>query len=129
LSALNVAKGIAPQLPFIFVSGTIGEERAIEAIRMGATDYVLKDNTRRLSTSVKRALGEALEREEMRKGEEERAHLVEILEATSDYVAMTDPDGQLDLSEWRMAPPCRHRPRAISPAESCSTSIPSRPRN
>jgi diguanylate cyclase (GGDEF)-like protein/PAS domain S-box-containing protein len=103
LSALNVAKGIAPNLPFIFVSGTIGEERAIEAIRMGATDYVLKDNTRRLSTSVKRALGEALEREEMRKGEEERARLVEILEATSDYVAMTDPDGQLTYlnGAWR----------------------------
>ena len=103
LAALLVAKDIAPGLPFIFVSGTIGEERAIEAIRLGATDYVLKDNTRRLSTSVRRALQEASEREQTRKAEEERARLVEILEATSDYVAMTDPEGKIIYlnAAWR----------------------------
>ena len=103
LAALLVAKDIAPGLPFIFVSGTIGEERAIEAIRLGATDYVLKDNTRRLSTSVRRALQEASEREQTRKAEEERARLVEILEATSDYVAMTDPEGRIIYlnAAWR----------------------------
>ena len=103
LSALRTAKIFAPDLPFIFVSGTIGEERAIEAIRLGATDYVLKDNIRRLTTSVRRALNESLERAQMRKAEEERARLVEILEATSDYVAMTDPDGRVMYlnSAWR----------------------------
>lgn len=91
LSALRLARDIVPDLPFIFLSGTIGEERAIEAIRSGATDYVLKDNIRRLGTSVKRALDESMDRRRMRKVEEERARLVEVLEATSDYVAITDP--------------------------------------
>lgn len=59
LEALRLARELAPEVPFIFVSGTIGEERAIEAIRMGATDYVLKSNMRRLGTAVKRALSEA----------------------------------------------------------------------
>ena len=95
MKALLLAKEAAPGTPFIFVSGTIGEERAIEAIRTGATDYVLKDNTRRLGSSVKRALAEAHDRDRARKGEEERARLVEILEATSDYDAMTDQDGRV----------------------------------
>jgi DNA-binding NtrC family response regulator len=48
--ALQLVKELAPGVPFLFISGTIGEERAIEAIRLGATDYVLKDNMRRLGT-------------------------------------------------------------------------------
>ena len=94
LSALRIARELAPDVPFIFVSGTIGEERAIEAIRSGATDYVLKDNMRRLGTAVRRALSEAAERERVRVAEAERARLVEILEATSDYVGMSGPDGR-----------------------------------
>jgi diguanylate cyclase (GGDEF)-like protein/PAS domain S-box-containing protein len=94
LHALRLARDIAPEVPFIFVSGTIGEERAIEAIRLGATDYVLKQNMRRLGTALKRAIAEAADRERVRKTEEERARLVEILEATSDYVGMSDPQGR-----------------------------------
>jgi diguanylate cyclase (GGDEF)-like protein/PAS domain S-box-containing protein len=94
LQALKLSRELAPRVPFIFVSGTIGEERAIEAIRQGATDYVLKNNLRRLSTSVRRALAEAGERERVRVAEAERARLVEIMEATSDYVGMSDPDGR-----------------------------------
>src|SRR5882724_2599217 len=62
LEALLLAREIVPQVPFIFLSGTIGEERAIAAIRMGATDYVLKSSMRRLGTAVKRALSETDER-------------------------------------------------------------------
>ncbi len=95
MEALRLAKEIAPGVPFIFVSGTIGEERAIEAIRLGATDYVLKDNMRRLGTSVRRALSEASERERVRVSEEERARLVQVLEATSDYVGISEPTGKI----------------------------------
>src|SRR6266581_4860715 len=95
MEALRLAKEMAPGVPFIFVSGTIGEERAIEAIRLGATDYVLKDNMRRLGTSVKRALSEASERERVRVSEEERARLVQVLEATSDYVGISEPTGKI----------------------------------
>ena len=94
LAALEISRQFAPRVPFIFVSGTIGEERAIEAIRRGATDYVLKDNLRRLGTALRRALAEARDRDRVRAAEEERARLVEILEATSDYVAMSDPQGR-----------------------------------
>src|SRR5260221_11534931 len=94
LHALRTARELTPEIPFIFVSGTIGEERAIEAIRAGATDYVLKNNLRRLGTAVKRALAEAADRSRTRSIEEERARLVEILEATRDYVAMASPEGR-----------------------------------
>lgn len=56
LSALAIAREIAPQVPFIFVSGTIGEERAINALKNGAFDYVLKDNLRRLVPAIRGAL-------------------------------------------------------------------------
>ena len=49
---------MAPAAPFIFVSGTIGEERAIDALRAGACDYVLKNNLLRLAPAVKRALAD-----------------------------------------------------------------------
>jgi len=95
IDALRLSKELAPDVPFIFLSGTIGEERAIEAIRLGATDYVLKNNMRRLGTVVRRALSEVGERERIRVAEEERARLVQILEATSDYVCLTDPAGTI----------------------------------
>lgn len=59
LRALEIAAARAPETPFIFVSGTIGEERAVEALRRGATDYVLKTDLSRLSSAVERALREA----------------------------------------------------------------------
>ena len=62
--ALAIAIRRAPEVPFLYVSGTIGEERAIDALQRGAWDYVLKENLRRLPTSVERALRVAAERAE-----------------------------------------------------------------
>ena len=56
--ALETARKLLPDTPFIFVSGTIGEERAVEGLRSGATDYVLKDHLERLVPVVNRALRE-----------------------------------------------------------------------
>jgi len=56
LSALRVVRELRPDLPFIFLSGTIGEETAIESLRSGANDYVLKTNLARLPMAVRRAL-------------------------------------------------------------------------
>jgi PAS domain S-box-containing protein len=67
LSALAAAQKHCPETPFIFVSGTLGEEKAIETLRHGATDYVLKDRLARLEPAVRRALRD---REEMRKREQ-----------------------------------------------------------
>ena len=69
-SALKLASSARPNVPFIFVSGTIGEELAIEALKMGATDYVLKTGLSRLAPSVLRAMREADGRAERNKAEQ-----------------------------------------------------------
>jgi PAS domain S-box-containing protein len=61
-SALRVARQNWPDVPFIFISGTLGEEVAIEALKAGAADYVLKTRLSRIVPSVQRALREAEER-------------------------------------------------------------------
>jgi signal transduction histidine kinase/FixJ family two-component response regulator len=61
-SALSLARENAPDVPFIFVTGVLGEERAVELLKMGATDFVHKDRLPRLSPSVSRALREAGEK-------------------------------------------------------------------
>jgi len=61
LSALRLVRELRPEVPFIFVSGTIGEETAIQSLRSGANDYILKSNLSRLPTAVKRALRDAAE--------------------------------------------------------------------
>lgn len=68
-AALATARVVAPDTPFIFVSGALGEERAIELLKRGATDYVLKEKLERLIPSVRRALLEAQERRERRDAE------------------------------------------------------------
>jgi signal transduction histidine kinase len=60
--ALQVAKHRTPDTPFIFVSGTIGEDRAIEAVRRGADDYILKDRPKRVVPAIMRALRAVKER-------------------------------------------------------------------
>jgi signal transduction histidine kinase/CheY-like chemotaxis protein len=70
LSALTLALDARADLPFIFVSGSLGEEVAIEAVKIGATDYVVKSRLSRLVPSVQRALREAQERAERKKAEE-----------------------------------------------------------
>jgi DNA-binding NtrC family response regulator len=66
--ALDIAKEQCPQVPFIFWSGVLGDDAAVELIRRGATDYVLKDRPARLPSVIHRALAEA----------EQRAHLAEL---------------------------------------------------
>src|SRR5258707_11434403 len=70
LSALKLAMKTCPEVPFIFVSGTLGEEVAIEALKIGATDYVVKTRLSRLVPSVVRAIREARERAERKQTDE-----------------------------------------------------------
>jgi diguanylate cyclase (GGDEF)-like protein len=83
MSALAIAASEAPEIPFIFVSGTIGEERAIEALKHGAVDYVLKTNLARLGPAVRRALGEAASDRARRGAEERVARLTRVLQMLS----------------------------------------------
>jgi diguanylate cyclase (GGDEF)-like protein len=83
MSALAIAASEAPGIPFIFVSGTIGEERAIEALKHGAVDYVLKTNLARLGPAAKRALGAAASDRARRQAEERVARLTRVLQMLS----------------------------------------------
>lgn len=73
MTALKMVWEKYPDLPFIFVSGRLGEEAAIESLRNGATDYVLKNRLSRLTPAINRAISEAEERAERRKAQEELA--------------------------------------------------------
>src|SRR4030088_536107 len=90
MAALALARDLAPDTPFVFVSGTLGEEYAIRALKNGATDYVLKTNLVRLPAAVERALAEARERRERRKVETElelvRGRLAGIIDSLPDVL-------------------------------------------
>lgn len=69
LQALEIAKATRPRTPFIFVTGTMGEDAAIESLENGATDYVLKQRMVRLGGSVRRALAESAEKQRLEQAE------------------------------------------------------------
>ena len=98
MQALDLARELAPDTPFIFVSGTLGEEYAIRALKNGATDYVLKTNLIRLPAAVERALAEAQGRAERRRTEaalaETRARLASIMETLPDVLWSATLDGE-----------------------------------
>jgi len=83
MSALGIARVHAPGIPFIFLSGTIGEETAIEALHAGAVDYVLKENLARLAPALRRAIHEAAARLERQKQQEQISRLNRVLRMLS----------------------------------------------
>lgn len=94
MEALALARERRPEVPFLFVSGTIGEDTAIEALKNGATDYVLKHRLMRLIPAVDRALRESEERAERERAEQamrESEHKYRTLfESLSDAAFLTD---------------------------------------
>ncbi|MBI1785379.1 PAS domain S-box protein, partial [Candidatus Sumerlaeota bacterium] len=91
LKALEAAQRRRPDIPFIFVSGRLGEEAAIEALKHGATDYVLKNSLMRLPSVVRRALEEVRQRRARELAEKAHARMALILDQTVDFVVMADP--------------------------------------
>jgi PAS domain S-box-containing protein/putative nucleotidyltransferase with HDIG domain len=95
--ALRLAVAQCPEVPFVCVSGSIGEETAIELIKGGAVDYVLKDRPERLPFAIERALKEAREKEGRRKAEEalreSDAKYRLIADNSDDWVYWIAPDG------------------------------------
>ena len=83
MTALAIARVEAAGVPFIFLSGTIGEERAIDALKRGAIDYVLKGNPQRLVPAVKRALADAELRRTSQLAEQQVARLTGVLQMLS----------------------------------------------
>jgi len=95
MSALRLLRQRDSDIPFIFVSGTIGEDTAVMAMRAGAQDYIMKGRSKRLLPAVERELQEAEARRERRRTEQDHARLVATLEATTDFVATTNAQGML----------------------------------
>jgi diguanylate cyclase (GGDEF)-like protein/PAS domain S-box-containing protein len=96
--ALRMAQLRRPDTPFIFVSGTIGEERAIHALKQGAVDYVLKENRARLVPAIERALREAKTRDAARWAQRELEESEErfrfAMHFSSIGTALVGPDGR-----------------------------------
>ena len=95
LSALEIARKQRPDLPFIFISGTIGEEIAVEALKEGATDYVLKDRMSRLPTAVQRAMREAKDAAQRRTTEERIREQAALLDCAQDAICVHDLSQQV----------------------------------
>ncbi|MGI4900891.1 MAG: response regulator [Janthinobacterium lividum] len=104
--ALAMARAAMPDLPFVFVSGVLGEEHAVEMLKMGATDYVLKQRLQRLPAVVSRALAEREERRQRILAErtlrETESHFRLVVDALKDYAVVTlDPAGM--IRTWNAA--------------------------
>jgi PAS domain S-box-containing protein/diguanylate cyclase (GGDEF)-like protein len=91
ISALDIAHEVSPDTPFIFLSGTIGEERAIDALQRGAYDYVLKTNMARLVPAVRRALDDSSIRRARVALEQQ---LRDIVVTSQDWIWEHDRDGK-----------------------------------
>jgi PAS domain S-box-containing protein len=98
LEALKVLKDSGLDLPFIVISGKIGEETAVEAMRAGAHDYIMKENLTRLVPAIQRELKEAAVRKERRLAEEALGKQAQIIDQIHDSVVSTDLDGQ--VTSW-----------------------------
>ena len=105
--ALTISRELAPDVPFIFVSGTIGEEYAIRALKNGAIDYVLKNNLVRLPAAVERAMQDKEIHAARRRAEEEikhqRAFLRQVIDLDRNLIFAKDRQGRFVLLNLAMA--------------------------
>jgi PAS domain S-box-containing protein len=98
-AAFEIRNEIAPDTPFIFVSGTVGEEKSIEYIKNGVTDYVLKDKLYSLTVKVKRALKDVKEKKEKKAAEDELKRSEKLfralIEKSKDMITLGNREGEL----------------------------------
>jgi diguanylate cyclase (GGDEF)-like protein/PAS domain S-box-containing protein len=99
--ALDILAELGLDIPFVLVSGTIGEELAVEMLRRGATDYLLKDRLGRLGPAVDRALDLRRTREERRQTERELRQLAAIVACSEDAIVSRGMDGA--IQSWNAA--------------------------
>jgi PAS domain S-box-containing protein len=102
LAALAAAGARRPDLPFIFISGSLGDERAVDTLKAGATDYVLKDHLSRLVPVVRRALDEAAERAARRQAEQAHRQSEERLREQAALLDLTHEAVFVQDMEYRV---------------------------
>ncbi len=95
LRALHLLQGWGLDIPFIVVTGSVGEEVAVECMREGAADYLLKDRMARLGPAVERALEEKRLRDEKRRAESRLRLLSSAVEQSTEGIAVSDLEGNL----------------------------------
>ena len=96
LDALELVMATGLELPLILVSGTIGEETAVLAMRAGAYDYLLKDRLTRLGAAVQRSLQEAEQRRARRRAEDRLKLLFHAVEQSPAAITITDAAGNIE---------------------------------
>ena len=105
LEALHITLQAAPDTPFILISGTVGEEVAVESIKAGASDYLMKQNLIRFVPAITRSLRDAAERKTIRRAEsvlrEQRSLLSMIFDNTSDILILFAWDAAAEA--WKFA--------------------------
>src|SRR5580765_5597631 len=94
-AALTLFQESGLDIPFILVSGTIGEEAAVAMMKAGAHDYILKDNLTRLAPAIERELTAAATRREQRQMREATAHLAALVESSNDAIISETLDGTI----------------------------------
>lgn len=96
MRALEIIRQHDPDIPFIFISGVIGEDVAVEAMKRGAQDYVMKGNLKRLLPSVNRELHEAQQRRKHRQADQLLQKLSLAVNQATDSIFITDPQGCIE---------------------------------
>ena len=96
ICALEIVRKLDPDIPFIFISGNIGEDVAVEALKRGAQDYVMKGNLGRLLPAIDRELREAKLRRERRKTNQLLHKLSLVVNQTTESIFITDPEGRIE---------------------------------
>jgi two-component system cell cycle sensor histidine kinase/response regulator CckA len=95
LSALTLAREVRPETPFVFFSGSIGEDIAVDSLQHGAVDYVLKQRPSRLVPAIRRALHNAAEHTRLRQAEQIIREQGALLDKASDAILVCDLTGQI----------------------------------
>src|SRR5258706_1549201 len=95
LAALNLVKEMKIDVPFIVISGTIGEALAVEAMRAGAHDYLIKTNLARLVPVIEREINEAFNRRSRREAEEDVRRQSAALEMAANSIVIINREGEI----------------------------------
>jgi two-component system, cell cycle sensor histidine kinase and response regulator CckA len=90
LSGLEMAQKLSPDIPFIFFSGTIGEESAVESLKKGAADYVIKQRPQRLVPAIRRALQNVEAKSLLKQTEQKNREQAELLDKATDAILVCD---------------------------------------